>query len=241
MLEYLFMGIIIALAGGIHTYKKKQFPVKCILFENRANGLVPMITTAGRYIVKNKKYYYRIKYPNFPMGKIKKTAPFDYDSLLITNKGKNIIFIYSPEPDIYVPMDMIKEVKGEIDIDVPKLDKDGNQMLDKEGEIIYVTKKFPKITVKGLSADVREFIASEAEQSTMIYKVRKDFIDKFMPLILMIMFAVGIAIILYSASDMLVSGSSIMANAAASAAQIKGSIIGAQVAIPSWLNGMEYK
>ncbi len=47
------------------------------------------------------------------------------------------------------------------------------------------------------------------------------------------MFAVGIAIILYSASDMLVSGSSIMANAAASAAQIKGSIIGAQVAIPS--------
>jgi len=230
MLEFAFMGLVLVVVIFVYIYKQKQFPVNCIVYENRANSIVPFRTKAGRIRDKSGKYFYRVKYPKFPLGQVKKTKAFDFESLLIDNKGKNLLQLYSPTPDIFVPLDMVAEIKEKIEIEVPKLDKDGKPVM-KDGKPVMVKKKLPKIKVRGLDEDVRRMVVDVAVDGATRYH-KKTKIEQYMPLILMIMFAVSIAIIIYSASDMLLTGSGIMANAAETAASVKGSILGQQIAIP---------
>jgi hypothetical protein len=226
MLEYAFLVFIVVVVAFVATSKKKSFPVNTIVFENRANGLIPFMTKSGRHATKDGKYFYKIKYPKFPFGQVKKTSPFDFESLMIDNKGKNLLLLYSPEPDIYAPLDMVREVKQDIIVNIPVMKADGSQDVDEQGNPKFEERSFPKIFIKGLKADVREFIAEETARAQIIYINKKNLFDRYMPLILMIMFSLGIAIIIYSAGDMLMQGSSLMNEAAKAAAGAKSNILG---------------
>jgi hypothetical protein len=232
MLEYAFMGLVVVVIIFIYVWRKKQFGVNCIVFENRSNGIVPFITKAGRFQEKSGKYFYKIKFGGFPMGKVKKTKPFEFESLMIDTKGKNLLLVYSPAVDQYVPLDMCYELKEPIKMEVPVLDAEGKPVLDLEGKPMMEIKEFPKIKIKGLDEDVRQFTLNLMEDGFVRYHNRKGLMDKFGPMILVIITALALGIILYSAGDMMQSGSSLMSSAADTAAGIKGSILGQQIVIP---------
>ena len=59
--------------------------------------------------------------------------------------------------------------------------------------------------------------------------VIEDWIDKMMPIIMPLIVGISIAIIVYSAGDMLIEGSSIMKAAADTAAQVKMQTLGKQL------------
>ena len=147
------------------------------ILEQRQGALLKKTAKAAR-VEKNGLIYYEIK---FGSGKPLKSKSVDYESLIVNNKGGYTAYVYSPCPDVYIPL--------KLDVDKSKL--------------------------KTIDEDVRGFIIESTIDANKW--IEKRWIDKYMPLLLLIVFGVSIAIIMYASGDMLKSGSSIMQSAAETA------------------------
>ena len=87
-----------------------SYPVKVVIFEKRGNSYRIRYDKARRKVGEDGKHIYELK-------KAKdKTKPKGYETLYIDAKGKDCLFLFSPQSKVYHPMTLrqcIDQIKNE--------------------------------------------------------------------------------------------------------------------------------
>lgn len=191
--------VLMAIVGGIGWYVKKDFikrffrkyPVKILIFEKRGNTIVPTALDNGAAVdAGGGKTKYVLKKRGDQIQ-----AP-EFDALT----ANNWLFLFSPTRGEYHPM-LMQPIAGKAIQEVVVLDKDGNPKTDKEGRILTETKEveIPIAQLQPILTESMKYVYADTVKSNYQRFYEPDFMQKYMPLMIILAVSVGIMLILWAA------------------------------------------